>query len=157
MLLANIPLDSAGEPAQPVLFHNLPPFLRETAFIDRLHGVVAGWQLPRVTVVTPARGIGFKADFFSEVLHALRDRGGYAEYVSAHLRLVGTDDMRDKKAIERIAAGFLRLLFPDLHPTSDEFLQYCVEPSIQLRQLVRDQLSKLDPEFRTVLIRGEVA
>jgi len=156
VLLANIPLDSAGEPAQAVLFYNLPSFLRETAFIDRLHGITPGWKLPRVTVQTPAQGIGFKADFFSEVLHALRDRGGYAEYVSAHLRVVGTDDMRDKKAIERLTTGFLRLLFPDLRPTPDEFLCYCVGPSVQLRQAVRDQLSKLDPEFKTVSIRGEV-
>lgn len=156
VLLANIPLDSAGEPSQTVLFYNLPAFLSETAFIDRLHGILPGWKLPRVTVHTPAKGIGFKADFFSEVLHALRDRGGYAEYVSAHLHVAGTEDMRDKKAIERLAAGFLRLLFPDLHPTPEEFLRYCVEPSVQLRQLVRDQLSKLDLEFKTVLMHGEV-
>lgn len=157
MLLGNIPLDSAGEPAQPVLFYNLPAFLRETAFIDRLHGIIPGWKLPRVTVDTPARGVGFKADFFSEVLHAMRDRGSYAEYVSAHLRITGTQDMRDKKAIERMAAGFLRLLFPDLGATPHEFLRYCVQPSVQLRQSVRDQLSKLDPEYKTVCIVGEVA
>lgn len=155
VLLANIPLDSAGEPAESILFYNLPAFLRETAFIDRLHGIIPGWKLPRVTIQTPARGIGFKADFFSEVLHALRDRGGYAEYVSAHLRVAGTDDMRDKKAIERLATGFLRLLFPDLRLTSDEFLRHCVEPSVRLRQVIRDQLSKLDPEYRTVSIHGE--
>lgn len=154
-LLGNIPLDSAGQPAQTTLFYNLPAFLRETAFIDRLHGIIPGWELPRVTVHTPARGLGFKADFFGEVLHALRDRGGYAEYVSAHLRVIGTDDMRDKKAIERLVTGFLRLLFPDLRPTPEEFLRYCVEPSIRLRQAVRDQLSKLDPEYKQVILRGE--
>ncbi len=156
VILGNIPLDAAGEPVQPALFFNLPAFLRETAFIDRLHGIIPGWKLPRVTVQTPATGIGFKADFFSEVLHALRDRGGFAEYVSAHLRVVGTDDMRDKKAIERLTTGFLRLLFPDLNPTPDEFLRYCVDPSVQLRQRVRDQLSKLDAEYKVVTIRGEV-
>ena len=156
VLLGNIPLDTAGQPAQPILFYNLPDFLRETAFIDRLHGIVPGWRLPRVTTNTPARGLGFKADFFSEVLHALRDRGGYGEYVSAHMRLAGTDDMRDRKAIERLAAGYMRLLFPDLRPTADEFLRHCVEPAVQLRQTVRDQLCKMDPEFKKVTIRGEV-
>lgn len=155
-LLGNIPLDSAGEPAQATLFYNLPSFLRETALIDRLHGIIPGWKLPRVTVNTPARGIGFKADFFSEVLHALRDRGGYSEYVNARMRLHGTEDMRDRKAIERMAAGFLRLLFPDLKPSSEEFYSYCIEPSIKLRQSIRTQLSKLDPEYRVVTITGEV-
>jgi ATP-dependent Lon protease len=155
VLLGDIPLDTAGQPAQPVLFYNLPDFLQETAFVDRLHGIIPGWKLPRVTTNTPARGIGFKADFFSEVLHALRDRGGYAEYVSAHMKLSGTDDMRDRKAIERIAGGYLRLLFPDLKPAHDEFKRHCVEPAVALRQAVRDQLSRMDPEFKRVTILGE--
>lgn len=156
VLLGNISIDSAGQPAQPTLFYNLPDFLQETAFIDRLHGIVPGWRVPRVTTNTPARGLGFKADFFSEVLHALRDRGGYAEYISAHMRLTGTEDMRDRKAIERIAAGYLRLLFPDLRPTPEEFQRSCVDPAVHLRQTVRDQLSKMDPEFKKVTIHGEV-
>lgn len=156
MFLANIPMNSSGYPRQPVLFYNLPSFLRETAFIDRMHGVIPGWKLPRITTDSPAKGIGFKADFFSEVLHALRERGGYSEYVSAHLKVIGTDDMRDKKAIERLAAGYLRLLFPDISSTPSEFYEYCVKPSINLRQAVRDQLSKMDPEYKIVSISGEV-
>lgn len=156
MFLANIPIDSSGYPRQPVLFYNLPRFLQETAFIDRIHGVLPGWKLRRIKVDSPARGIGFKADFFSEVLHALRDRGGYAEYVSAHVKITGTDDMRDKKAIERLAAGYLRLFFPDIQPTPSEFYEYCVKPSVALRQRVRDQLSKMDPEYKVLSISAEV-
>lgn len=149
-------MDSSGYPRQPVLFYNLPSFLRETAFIDRMHGIIPGWKLPRITTNSPAKGIGFKADFFSEVLHALRERGGYAEYASAHLKVIGTDDMREKKAIERLAAGYLRLLFTDIGPTSSEFYEYCVKPSINLRQAVRDQLCKMDPEYKIVSISGKV-
>jgi ATP-dependent Lon protease len=155
VLLGNIPLDAASEPAQPILFYNMPGFLQETAFVDRLHGIIPGWRMPRITVKTPARGLGFKADFFSEVLHALRYRGGYEDYVSAHMRITGSEDMRDRKAIERLAAGYLRLLFPDMHPMRDEFMHYCVEPAIRLRQTVRDQLSKMDPEFKNAIIHGE--
>ena len=155
VFLGNIPLDSSGRPSQPILFYNLPTFLQETAFIDRLHGIITGWEIPRVTVDTPARGIGFKADFFGEVLHALRDRPGYDEYVASHMRLHGTEDMRDTKAIRRLAAGFLRLLFPDLEVQPEQFQKYCIDPSVELRQTVRDQLSRLDPEYRVVRIRGE--
>ena len=98
---------------------------------------------------------GFKADFFSEVLHALRERPGYEEYVAAHLELSGTDDMRDKNAIQRLAAGYLKLLFPDLRVSQEEFQKYCVNPSVELRQAIRDQLSRLDPEYAVVSIRGE--
>ena len=81
--------------------------------------------------------------------------GGYAEYVNSHLRIVGTDDMRDKKAIERLATGYLKLLFPDLKLSPMEFEQYCIEPSVMLRQAIRDQLSKMDPEYKVVTIEGK--
>jgi ATP-dependent Lon protease len=155
VLLGNIPVDSRGKPSEPVLFYNLPGFLQETAFIDRLHGILPGWELPRFTASMPARGVGFKADFFSEVLHALRERPGYDEYIAAHLELHGTDDMRDTVAIRRLAAGYLRLLFPDLNVTQEEFQKYCVAPSVALRQVIRDQLSRLDPEYAVVSIRGQ--
>ena len=63
------------------------------------------------------QGAGFKADFFAEVLHALCDRGGYSEYVASHLEITGTEDMRDKKAIECLVSAYLKLLFPDLRLT----------------------------------------
>lgn len=114
MLLGNIQIDSSGIPSEGIIFRKLPEFLQETAFIDRLQGLVPGWELPRITTKAPARGIGFKADFFAEVLHALRSRGGYSEYVASHLKIIGTEDMRDKKAIERFVSAYLKLLFPDL-------------------------------------------
>jgi len=156
MMLGNIPIDASGQPAESVLFRNLPAFLQETAFIDRLHGILPGWELPRVTVNTPARGMGFKADFFSEYLHALRDEASYTQYVNQHLKITGTQDMRDVKAIQRLVTGYLKLLFPHLEPTDSEFLEYCIKPAIRLRQTVRDQLCKLDPEYKTSTIFGEV-
>lgn len=155
ILLGNIPLDATGHPGNSVLFYNLPSFLQETAFIDRLHGILPGWEIPRVTIETPAKGIGFKADFFGEVLHLLRDHPGYDEYVATHLKVNGTNDMRDVKAIQRLTTGYLKLLFPNLDVTPEEFQQYCVEPSCQLRQSIRNQLSKIDPEYKVVKIRGE--
>jgi len=155
VFLGNIPIDSGGQPKNPILFQNLPPFLQESAFIDRIHGLLPGWNLPRIKSSCPAKGIAFKADFFGEVLHALRDRAGYAEYVSEHMRLTGTDDIRDKKAIERMAAGYLKLLFPNLKPTADEFHKYCVEPAVALRQHVRDQLCKIDQEYKVLTIGAE--
>jgi ATP-dependent Lon protease len=155
VLLGNIPVNSQGVPSEPILFLNLPGFLQETAFIDRLHGILPGWELPRFRADMPARDIGFKADFFGEVLHALRERPGYEEYVNLHLEIHGTDDMRDKKAIQRLAAGYLKLLFPDLKVNQEEFQKYCIDPSVALRQAIRTQLSRLDPEFSVVNIRGE--
>jgi len=156
VLLGNIQLTSDLRPKNPVLFLNLPKFLQETAFIDRLHGIIPGWKLSRITKDSPAKDIGFKADYFSEVLHALRREAEYSQFISRKLGIVGTDDMRDKKAIERLAEGFLKLLFPDLKATDHELLKYCFVPAVKLRQRVRDQLSKMDAEFKTVEIGVEI-
>jgi len=156
VMLANIPIDSSGSPQEPLLFQNLPSFIQETAFIDRLHGIIPGWFLPRVKKTSPAKDVGFKADFFSEVLHILRYRGGYVEYFNEKGQITGTDDMRDKKAIERIASGYLKLLFPDLKLDNEQLYKYCGLPAIQLRQRVRDQLSKMDPEYKVVSIGVEI-
>jgi len=154
VMLGNITLDEQHRPiyGEEGIFREIPNFLQETAFIDRIHGLVAGWEMGRVTKDTPSDSMGFKGDFFSEILHALRSDAHYGEYVSQEMRLVHCDDLRDRKAITRLATGYLKLLFPDLKPTADEFREYCVRPAVELRQRVRDELHKLDPEYARVSI-----
>jgi len=152
VILANIPLDADGHPRYNNLFLNLPEFLRETAFIDRIHGILPGWKLTRIEERSVSDNIGFKADFFGEVLHNLRHRAGYEEYVKAHGQIRGTEDIRDRNAIVRLAAGYLKLLFPDLRLSENELVNYCLRPAASLRQTVRDQLAKLDPEYKRLTI-----
>jgi len=64
--------------------------------------------------------------------------------------------MRDNKAIARLAEGFLKLLFPDLELTEEEFIKYCVNPAVRMRQQVRDELSKIDLEFKWVTIKSQI-
>lgn len=94
----------------------------ESAFIDRLHGLLEGWYMPRITKNTPSRHLGLKGDFFGEVIHESRPRLEFADYVSHSLRLPSCDDMRDNKAIARIAEGYLKLLFPDLNVTEEQLV-----------------------------------
>ena len=152
VMLGNITLDEQHRPvyASDGLFREIPNFLQETAFLDRIHGLIAGWEMGRVTKDTPSRSMGFKGDFFSEILHILRREAQYAEYVSQNMRLIGCDDLRDRKAITRSATGFLKLLFPDLKPTEEEFRDHCVRPAVALRQRIRDELHKMDPEYAQV-------
>ena len=135
------------------IFKELPSALQESAFIDRIHGLIEGWFMPRVSKKTPSKSLGFKGDFFSEILHELRVDLRYAEYVSQNLHLPQCDDMRDTKAISRLAEGYLKLIFPDLdNVTEEEFLLYCVNPAVRMRQQIRDELSKIDQEFKWVTI-----
>lgn len=147
VMLANIELDANRRPRDENLFSNLPPFLRETAFIDRLQGILPGWELPRIEQHLIATGVGFKADFFGDVLHALRQRSGYEQLALAYDTISGTKDVRDRKAILGLATGYLKLLFPHRQVSAIEFREYCLAPAVRLRQRVRDQLATLDREY----------
>lgn len=151
-ILANIPLDADGQPRFSNLFLNLPQFLQETAFIDRIHAILPGWKLPRIQETAISNNIGFKADFLGEFLHSLRHRAGYTEYVTTYGQILGTRDVRDRNAIERLAAGYLKLLFPDFQLSRDELVEYCLRPAASLRQTVRDQLAEMDPEYKRLTI-----
>lgn len=156
VMLGNITL---GADLRPIheregLFKEIPNFLQETAFVDRIHGIVAGWEMPRVSRETPSHSLGFKGDFFSEIMHRLRGEVRYADYAKVNMRLEGANDLRDRKAITRLTAAYLKFLFPDLRLTADEFRIYCLEPAIELRQRVRDELHKLDPEYAPVSMRA---
>ena len=64
------------------------------------------------------------------------------------MELQHCDDMRDAKAIEAGASGLLKILFPDKQPKDEEFYRYCVNPAVELRQRIRDELCKLDREYQ---------
>lgn len=156
VMLGNITLTDERRPLYHTegLFKELPSALQESAFIDRIHGLLEGWFMPRITKNTPSRMLGLKGDFFGEILHELRPRLEFADYVSHSLRLPSCEDMRDNKAIARIAEGYLKLLFPDLNLTEEEFVEFCVNPALRMRQQIRDELSKIDPEYGWVSIRS---
>lgn len=155
VMLANITLDENHVPIHlgEGLFTEIPNFLQETAFIDRLHGIIPGWYMPRVSKDTPSVTLGFKGDFFSEILHNLRSEPQYTDYVNMNMQLIDCNDMRDRKAITRLASAYLKLIFPDLKVERSEFNEYCVKPSVALRQRVRDELHKMDSEYAKVNIQ----
>ena len=158
MFLGNIEMGHDGRPLRSVYFEALPSFLQETAFIDRLHGFIPGWEIPKIQSNSPASGVALKADYFSEILNQLRGDGSYDSYVESHMRLEGdgSSTMRNVTAIKRIAAGYLKLFFPAKSPTPEEFEAYCVRPAVELRQRVCEQLSHLDPgEFTPTAIKGQ--
>jgi ATP-dependent Lon protease len=157
VMLGNITLGSDRRPLYETngIFGELPVALQESAFVDRVHGLLEGWFMPRITRDTPSKSLGFKGDFFSEVLHELRTDLQYADYVSHSMRLPQCEDMRDNKAVARLAEGFLKLLFPDLKVSEQEFTEYCVNPAVRMRQQIRDELARLDQEFKWVTIKSE--
>jgi len=149
VMQGNIPLSASKRPRSALWFNELPKPLQETALISRLHVFLPGWLLPKINVseVALSSGYGLAADYLSEALHSLRDHFECDRYVTRRVRVVGTEDIRDERAIQRTAGAFLRLLFPHLELTDEEFRRYCVAPAVQYRQYIRDQLHLMDEEF----------
>lgn len=159
VFLGNIEIGADGRPTDQMLFNQLPDFLRQAAFITRIHGILPGWKIPKIGKQSPTTANALKADFFGEVLRKLRNRSEYDSYAKTHIRLEGTgaDNLRNNRAIQRLAAGYMRLVFPNLNPVSEEFEKYCLRPAIDLRRRVCDQLHKIDPgEYDVVSIDGHM-
>lgn len=154
VMLANIAIGTDGRPLLDNYFNALPPFLQETAFIDRLHGLLPGWEIPRIEKQMIGDGIALKADYFASVLHELRKGSEFANYFREHTITDG--DLRDIRAVERLCSGYLKLLFPDLNLlTKEQFIEYCLHPAKQLRSIIRQQLSIRDFEYKSSLAKIE--
>ena len=150
MLLANIRLDEQQRPIHDDrLIDESPPFLRETAFLDRIKGIVPGWKVRKLEPNSFANGLGLKADFFGDALIALRNDLAADQEVARRIRLSGDRPyQRNQLAIQAIAAGMMKILFPHGEVDDRDFERWCVRPAVQLRQLVWDQLYRLDAEYR---------
>lgn len=149
VMLANISLDSEQRPMRALLIQELPEFLQETAFVDRLRGILPGWKIRKLSSASFAQGVGLKADFFGDALLALREDLTANQQVKRMVALRGERlYKRNEDAVHAIAAGLMKLQFPDGKVTPDELEFYCVRPAVELRQLVWEQLYMLDAEYR---------
>jgi ATP-dependent Lon protease len=149
VMLANILLDNQQQPINYPIVKELPEFLQETAFIDRLRGIIPGWKIRKLSSESFAQGVGLKSDFFGDALLALREEVSANEYVNRRLSLKGSRlYKRNEDAVRLIASGLMKLQFPHGEITTEEFEIFCVRPAIELRQLVWEQLYILDSEYR---------
>ncbi len=129
----------------------LPEELRDSAFLDRLHAFLPGWELPKLEPASFATGVGFVSDYFGEVLIALRDLPFAAEMDDLLRRhpLAPGMTRRDAVAVTRSAEALLKLIYPN-GPTGDQgVLQAILTLAGELRQRIHDQLCRIAPgEFQ---------
>ncbi len=151
ILLGNIPLSEKKRPLTKRYFNSLPSFFKESALLDRFHGFIEGWQLPRIKEDLKANGYSLNVEYFSEILHALRNVSDYSSIVSELIDIPKNSDTRDTKAIIKLASAYLKLFFPNITKSEDinksEFLNYCLNPAIEKRKIIRQQIHLLDEEF----------
>ncbi len=136
------------------LFEELPSALIDAAFLDRIHGYLPGWEIPKISQSSLARGVGFVTDYFGEVLKELREEDVSRQFDD--LRIEAPATVRDERGARRIASGMLKLLFPDGSASEDD-RRDCLRFGAELRQRVHNQLTFIAPgEFsrRTIGFAG---
>lgn len=149
VLLANILLDHQQQPVHRLLTEELPQFLRETAFLDRIRGIIPGWKAAKLSSTSFANEVGLKSDFFGDALLAMRNDLTADQYVRKRIRLKGERTYtRNEEAVRAIASGFLKIQFPNCHVSEVDFRTYCVAPAVEYRQLIWNQLYQMDAEYR---------
>lgn len=150
MLLGNIALSENNEPLNYRYFDALPEVFKESALLDRFHGMIEGWLLPRINVDMALQDWTLNVEFFSEILHQMRTESVYSQIVEELIYVPHGADMRHTKAVKRIATAYLKLLFPHVTRVEqvdlNEFNMMCLQPAIRRRNIVRQQCSNIDAE-----------
>jgi len=149
VLLGNIDIDDMN--VNRVMFSELPSSFQESALIDRFHGFIQGWDIPRMRENMKAEGWGLNTEYATEILHELRDDVRYRAAVEDLLHVPRGADTRDTEAVRRLATAWLKLLFP--YATSadkvdrEEFARFCLKPALAMRGTIRRQLHQMDREY----------
>jgi ATP-dependent Lon protease len=146
-------LDVQGDQPDPRyrhLFEPLPGELIDAAFLDRLHGYLPGWEIPKITPAALTQGVGFVTDYFGEVLVKLRDDDFQGKVRG--LEFTAGLTRRDQVAVERLSSGLIKVLYPDGQLTDAE-LHEVVAVASEMRQRVHNQLTEIAPgEFKPRMI-----
>lgn len=124
------------------LFDSFPMEMgTDTAFLDRLHGYVPGWEIPKLYPEHFTDGYGFITDYLAGFLHELR-KEARGEEIDRYFRLGSDINQRDNIAIRKMVSGFLKLIYPDGVYSKDE-LEEILVLALELRRRVKEQMKKL--------------
>ena len=153
MLMGNIPLNAQKQPMSSRYFDALPQNFRESALLDRFHCFIEGWYLPRINKSMIYKGWTINIEYFSEIMHSLRTENCYGLLFDQLVGYQKDADMRDFKAVKRIATAAMKLFFPHWKTVEDvnveEFDLYCLQPALRRRGIIKIQCHNIDPEFKT--------
>ena len=158
-LVGNINLSKELKPTGNDYYKTLPGIFRESATLDRFHAFIEGWKLPRLGMANIIRGWTLNSEYFSEALHYLRTESSYESIFNQLVRTEEENpDIRDVKAVRRIATAYSKLLFPhisvldslssvDLEQFKQMYRQFCLDPAVEKRGIIRAQCHMVDKEY----------
>lgn len=133
------------------MFVELPEVFHESALIERFHGFIKGWNIPRMKDDLKVSGWALNSEYFCSIMHELRGDMTYRAIVDELIVVPAGADTRDTEAVKRIATAYLKLLFPHVQSAKDisyyEFKKYCFDRARKMRDTIKYQLGLLDVEY----------
>ena len=124
------------------LFDPFPPEMgTDTAFLDRIHCYLPGWEIPKFRPEHFTNDYGFISDYLAEFIRELR-KEQYGDALDPYFRLGTNLNQRDTIAVRRMVDGYLKLMYPDGVFDKSE-LEEVLQISLEMRRRVKEQLKKL--------------
>jgi ATP-dependent Lon protease len=130
------------------LFDELPEQYYDSAFLDRLHFYIPGWEVDIIRGEMFSDGYGFVVDYLAEVLRYFRN-DDFSQKYREHFELLKDISTRDRDGIQKTFSGLFKLLFPHEEATPEE-IELLLRFAIEGRKRVKDQLMRIDTTYAPV-------
>ena len=130
------------------LFDDLPSKFYDSAFLDRIHFYIPGWEFDIIRGEMFSDGYGFVVDYLAEILRSLRNHD-YSDRYKEYFSLSSDISTRDRDGINKTFSGLMKILFPH-DGASREEVEELLRLSIEGRKRVKDQLMRIDSTYENV-------
>lgn len=130
------------------LFDELPESYHDSAYLDRLHFYIPGWEVDTIRGEMFSSGYGFVVDYIAEVLKFMRD-ADYSDRYQEHFTLGSDISTRDLDGIQKTFSGLMKILYPHGEATREE-IEEILRLAIEGRKRVKDQILRIDTTMAPV-------
>ena len=130
------------------LFDELPESYHDSAYLDRLHFYIPGWEVDTIRGEMFSEGYGFVVDYIAEVLKSMRD-SDFSDRYQQHFTLGSEISTRDRDGIHKTFSGLMKILHPQGDATTDE-IEEILRFAIEGRKRVKDQILRIDSTMADV-------
>jgi len=127
------------------LFDELPSKYHDSAFLDRLHFYIPGWEIDIIRGEMFSKGYGFVVDYIAEILKHLRNED-YSNRYQEYFELSSEISTRDRDGIHKTFSGLMKILYPSGEATKEQIEELLVF-AIEGRKRVKDQLLRIDSTY----------
>lgn len=130
------------------LFDELPEAYHDSAYLDRLHFYIPGWEVDTIRSEMFSSGYGFVVDYIAEVLRSMRNTD-YSDRYQQHFTLGSDISTRDRDGIHKTFSGLMKLIYPGGEATPEE-IEELLRFAVEGRKRVKDQILRIDTTMAAV-------